>query len=529
MNHLVFGFLRKSWLLTLLLLGVMFAGFVLIMDRNPSEMELILQDPLQFDAPADQCESEICTSLVSLINHAEESIDFAVYGARMQTDILDALLHAQDRGIMIRGYVDKDANNENYYTSTEDWMDQIPTIRDDYQRETQCHSDNFGTPPCTRPKGFEGPLQCVAYDLGDDQILIGGYASSQPIASMMIMHNKFFIVDGQRVWTGSANISNSGTGGYNANAVVILYSKDIAQVYTKEFDQLWQRNGACDKQPNGIEEFELASGTLTTWFSPQDRSLRYGVKSLIARAEKNIHVAVFFLTEKYLTADLIAAHQRGVDVRVIIDATSAKNEYSKHEVLREAGIPVKIENWGGKMHMKTASVDEEFLILGSMNWTSAGQMSNDENTLLVRSEKWTNHFDDYFDGLWNTIPKSWQDQGTRPDPESHDSGTSCFDGVDNDFDNLADEDDPGCSKTDAPPLPPLPQHQIITTQRYEKIKKQYRMMWPTSCDPSYPDWYVCLSRRFQTSCDAIPYRRFSAISDDPLHLDGDGDGIACEG
>ncbi|MCY3999929.1 MAG: excalibur calcium-binding domain-containing protein [Bacteroidetes bacterium] len=55
------------------------------------------------------------------------------------------------------------------------------------------------------------------------------------------------------------------------------------------------------------------------------------------------------------------------------------------------------------------------------------------------------------------------------------------------------------------------------------------MMWLTTCDLGYPDWYVCLSKRFRTSCDAIPYRRFTATSDDPLHLDGDGDGIACEG
>ena len=29
------------------------------------------------------------------------------------------------------------------------------------------------------------------------------------------------------------------------------------------------------------------------------------------------------------------------------------------------GIPVKVENWGGKMHMKAASVDGASLVLGS--------------------------------------------------------------------------------------------------------------------------------------------------------------------
>ncbi len=497
-------------------------------DHEMSEMQLILQDPLQYNRPSNRCDSDICTSLLEVINRANNSIDFAVYGTRMQTDILEALIAARNRGVSVRGYMDRDQFNQNYYSSTDDWVEQIGNIRDDYQRELQCQSSYDGQPPCNQPEGFEGPLQCVAYDLGDDRILISGFASTESIASMSIMHHKFFVVDHQRVWTGSANISDSGTGGYNANAVVLINSQDIAQVYTEEFDQLWQRNGRCNKEANGIEEFDLQSGKLTTWFSPQDHSIRYGVKSLIARAEKRINVAVFFLTEKYLTADLIAAHQRGVDVRVIIDATSAKNEYSKHEVLREAGIPVKIENWGGKMHMKSASIDNEFLVLGSMNWTSAGQNSNDENTLLVGSKKWTSHFDTYYDYLWETIPDIWQQLDARPDPESHDSINSCTDGVDNDFDDLADDDDPGCHDTNSPALPKLPPHQIISKDAYTHQKKQYPLMWPTTCDVSYPDWYVCLPKRFRTRCSQIPYRRFKATSDDPLSLDGDKDGLACE-
>jgi len=497
-------------------------------ESTTAEMQLILQDPLEYEHPADRCESDLCTSLLDLINSATETIDFAVYGTRMQTDILKALLSARDRGISLRGYVDRDKFNQNYYTSTDEWINQIGQIRDDYQRELQCQENFEGKPPCDQPKDFLGPLQCVAYDLGSDRILIGGYASTKSIPSMSIMHHKFFIIDHQRVWTGSANISNSGTGGYNANAVVVLNSQDIAEVYTEEFDQLWNRHGTCTKDSNGIEEFDLKSGKVTTWFSPQDNSMRYGVKSLIARAEKRINVGIFFLTEKFLTADLIAAHRRGVDVRVIIDATAAKNEYSKHEVLREAGILVKIENWGSKMHMKSASIDDQFLILGSMNWTSAGQYSNDENTLLVNSKKWTAHFNTHFDYLWDTIPDTWQQLGTRPDPESKDSGNACMDGIDNDFDDLVDHQDPGCHDLDPPALPDLPEYHIINSDSYTYHKKQYPLVRPTTCDASYPDWFVCLPSHYRIQCSQLPYQRFTATSDDALSLDGDNDGIACE-
>ncbi len=516
--------------LPLFMLMMMLPLFVIGKNKKGPDMKLILQDPMEFDSPADRCESDLCTSLVKLLDDAEETIDFAVYGTRAQADILEAILRAQDRGVIVRGYMDRDANNENYYSSTDRWTQEIGNIRDDYPREIECRDPYVEESPCKKPDGFNGPLQCLAYELGRDSILVSGHISRDDFGEMSIMHNKFFIVDKKRVWTGSANISNSGTGGYNANAVAVMRSSRIAEIYTEEFEQLWNRENKCSKSPNGIEEVKLKSGRVTTWFSPQDASLRYGVQGLIAKAEERINVAVFFLTAKYLTADLIAAHQRGVEVRVIIDATSAKNGYSKHEILREAGIPVKIENWGGKMHMKAASIDGKYLVLGSMNWTSAGQRSNDENTLLVRSSKLTRQFDSYYEGIWQSIPGNWQQKGVRPDPESLQSGLSCSDRVDNDFDELVDAEDPGC-KTSPPPLPDLPPHRIVTSGQYAAMKKdEYPMIRSTTCDPSYPDWHVCIDENYRRGCKDLPYDNFTAKADGEHQprLDGDGDGVACE-
>jgi hypothetical protein len=197
---------------------------------------------------------------------------------------------------------------------------------------------------------------------------------------------------------------------------------------------------------------------LDVYFSPQDDPMERAVRPLLQGAKSQIDVAVFFLTHKGVTADLIAAHLRGVKVRVIIDATSAKNGYTKHEILRAAGIPVKIEDWGGKMHMKSAVVDHEHVIAGSMNWTSAGTRSNDENTAIIHSRRIARDYDQAFAQLWRSIPDRWL-QG-RPDPESQDSPVACRDGVDNDFDHLADGADPGCGPT-PPPLRELPPHRIV--------------------------------------------------------------------
>ena len=118
----------------------------------------------------------------------------------------------------------------------------------------------------------------------------------------------------------------------------------------------------------------------------EDYAMDEGVIRLIEEAEESINVTIFFLTHNELSKALVEAKKRGVFVRVILDATAATNGYSKHNYLRENGIPLKVESWGGKMHMKAATVDQKHIILGSMNWTAAGGSKNDENTLIVRND-----------------------------------------------------------------------------------------------------------------------------------------------
>ena len=144
---------------------------------------------------------------------------------------------------------------------------------------------------------------------------------------------------------------------------------------------------------------------------------------------------------------------------VILDATASKNGYTKHELLRAAGIPVKVENWGGKMHMKSAVIDGQYIITGSMNWTSAGEGGNDENTVIIKSEKMARQYEKYFQKVWDSISDKWLEG--RPDPESMNSAAACFDDVDNDFDHLADAEDDGCGET-PPSLPPLPPHWFVS-------------------------------------------------------------------
>lgn len=426
--------------------------------NDDGKLELLLYEPGARAAPADECDVSLCASLLTLIEGAQKSIDFAIYGMRNQTKVLDALVAAKARGVKVRGIVDRDRNGKNYYTSTDELVETLGDIESDQRADEklakQKAREGFGGEPrCDRPYGTEGPVQCLAYDLGDS-CLLASHASREPLGDGdAIMHDKFFVVDGAAVWTGSTNVSDSCSGGYNANLVVVARSKKLAAWYTEEFEQMW-RGGKFHKlkSSSGHKRVELSNATVDLRFSPQDDPMRFGVRPLIKDAATRIDIAIFFLTHKHLVEDLIAAHRRGVKVRVVIDSTGARNEYSKHELLRAAGIPVKVENWGGKMHMKSAAIDGKHVVAGSMNWTSSGEYNNDENTLLIASTELAAQYHAFFDTMWNALPEELLAE--NPDPESRRSGTSCSDGVDNDYDGKKDGEDPGCGEN-PPPLPPL--------------------------------------------------------------------------
>lgn len=427
-----------------------------------SSLGLALHEPSGRPGPLDTCDISLCKTLLERIEGAERTVDIAIYGMRGQTAVLDAIKKARARGVRVRAVVDMDLAGKNYYADTDAFMTHVDKVTTDHaadQLKASGMREFMGNERCERPVGFEGPLQCAVFDLGD-RCLYSGQASREPIAFQGdIMHHKFAVIDGRHVWTGSTNVSDSCAGGYNANLVVTVDSPTVAGWYLAEFEQMLGGRFHGEKASQGTLKTELDDGSeVQVLFSPQDKPITKGVRPALKNAKRRIDVAIFFLTHKGIAQDLIDAHRRGVKVRVIMDATAGKNEYTKHEILREAGIPVKVEHWGGKMHAKSAVIDGEVVIAGSMNWTSAGEGGNDENTLIIRSMKHGATFEAWFDRMWAAIPDTWL--VGRPDPESRDSGAACTDGVDNDYDHLADDADPGCSD-EPPPLPALPPYVIL--------------------------------------------------------------------
>lgn len=363
-----------------------------VANLSVGEIQLFLINPNNYEFPTNRCRTNICGALLKNINSAKTSIDFAIYGFDGQDEIFNALKMAQTRGVKIRGVVDSNSNMVFAYGDSPKFLKQFSLITDNKSG---------------------------------------------------LMHNKFFIFDNKKVFTGTINISRSGTGGYNSNTAVIIENTEVAAYYIEELEQMLQ--GKFQKAKLKIEpkEIILNDGTkLKIAFSPKGNVYINLIKPIINGAKSEILLSAFYLTHKDIVQDLINAKARGVNIKVIIDATSATNKSSKHQILRNAHIPTKVENWGGKNHEKNIVVDGKIFLIGSANFSKSGVLNNDENVIVIENSKIASAYRNHFLKLYSSIDKKYLN--SNPPAEGFSSKNSCYDGIDNDFDGKVDIEDTAC-------------------------------------------------------------------------------------
>lgn len=101
----------------------------------------------------------------------------------------------------------------------------------------------------------------------------------------------------------------------------------------------------------------------------------------------SIDVAIYGLDRTRIRDALIAAHNRGVTVRVVGDDEAASGPYAQtFNALTAAGIPVVTDPYISYLqHNKFAIFDGRTLWTGSTNWTDNGFTYNANNSIVVTS------------------------------------------------------------------------------------------------------------------------------------------------
>ncbi|MDA8126541.1 MAG: phospholipase D-like domain-containing protein [Deltaproteobacteria bacterium] len=118
-------------------------------------------------------------------------------------------------------------------------------------------------------------------------------------------------------------------------------------------------------------------------FSPQGGTSKEMAR-LIKAAKKEIAVAVYAFSSKYLGQALAGALKRGVKIRVLLDADNARKAYSLDEWLAGEGIELRfIKIKRGSLHHKFMLIDGKILITGSYNFTNESEFRNYEAAIFT--------------------------------------------------------------------------------------------------------------------------------------------------
>ena len=106
----------------------------------------------------------------------------------------------------------------------------------------------------------------------------------------------------------------------------------------------------------------------------------------INQSRSSILVQAYSFTSPAIAQALVAAKGRGVDVRAILDKSQKTERYSGATFLKNAGIPVVIDEKPAIAHNKVMVFDQTSIGTGSFNFTTSAQQRNAENYMIIRGD-----------------------------------------------------------------------------------------------------------------------------------------------
>ena len=128
--------------------------------------------------------------------------------------------------------------------------------------------------------------------------------------------------------------------------------------------------------------------------------IRTMLRGALLHARQRVWAEVYTLTDPEIVAELVAAHRRGVDVRVLLDPNQVYNRHA-YSLLREGGVEAR---WypvprGFLLHAKIGLFDG-LLVLGSANWTISGLGVNHELDIETSEAAAVGAYRSRFDADW---------------------------------------------------------------------------------------------------------------------------------
>ena len=313
--------------------------------------EVYFADPINMTDP-ENYEGSIEEVIINKIDAAQKSIHIASFEFDL-TSVADALIRAHERGVDVRWVTDDEHGTE---ADEEPGHGQFEMLEDD---------------------GIE---------IKDDQ-------------RGALMHNKFWIFDREIVWTGSTNITENGIFKQDNN-VIVVHSPALAEIYEREFDEMWNGEFGPTSTSTVDEQSVIVSGTqLQVLFSSEDDVAEHILPYLEA-AQTSIRFLAFSFTHDAMGEAMRNRSDAGVDVMGVFEKTGSSTEYSELGMMYCAGMAARRDENPSFLHHKVIVVDNRIVITGSLNFSDNANDSNDENVLIVDNAEIAKLYTQEFDRIW---------------------------------------------------------------------------------------------------------------------------------
>lgn len=281
--------------------------------------------------------NSIDAKVISFIKAATTKLDIAIYQIS-QSQIVDEIIAAKVRGVAVR-----------MVTETDNW-------------NASCD-------------------KLVASGITVVKDNAGGAGSG-------LMHNKFIIRDGNAVLTGTYNFTTTQTTNDKNSIIIVTSATGLANIFTTEFNKMFVSKKFGTQKTTTTADSTIVDGyTVRVYFSPKG-NVNAKIVTAIGTANSNIWFNIFTFTDQGVADALKSRKAAGVIVKGSFDRWQADGTYSKDENLAAGGCEVHRDTMAGLLHDKIMAIDggttsNPIAIIGSHNFTSAANSTNDENMLVI--------------------------------------------------------------------------------------------------------------------------------------------------
>jgi phosphatidylserine/phosphatidylglycerophosphate/cardiolipin synthase-like enzyme len=325
---------------------------------------------LRFLRQGGQTVEDIAGALAAFLGSAQRDVAIAIYDFHVEHEpgevIATTLKELRDRGVRVR-------------------------ILDHDERRTMREVPDNVPRPAAPPEYIDS--------LGLDVRPVVGFGT--------LMHHKYAVIDGQRVWTGSMNWTEDSFT-RQENCIVTLDSAEVASDYLRDFEELWARPRHLDKSGRFDAGWSDASYDgqpvrVRPLFCPgRGPELASLIGSRISCARERVLICSPVLTSGPILGALSDVVGRGVvPVTGVIDRTQMRDVLRQWGALPQAPwkaaafrFVASKAHFGGKrsipwgpdtvhdfLHAKMVVCDD-WAFVGSYNHSRAGE-ENAENVLAV--------------------------------------------------------------------------------------------------------------------------------------------------